>query len=71
MWNERVEYSDDLDEFLDLLRTFINEDRFGAVESDNTLLKLFGTHLDDGKSAQRAHDFIVSLVNERVEAASV
>jgi len=71
MWNERVEYSDDLDEFLDLLRTFINEDRFGAVESDNTLLKLFGTHLDDGKSAQRAHDFIVSLVNERAEAASV
>jgi len=70
MWKERVAYSEDLDDFLDLLRTYLQEDRFQSVKSDDTLLKLFGTHLDDGKSAQRAHDFIKSLAQQRVGAAS-
>jgi hypothetical protein len=61
MWKERVAYSDQMDAFLESLRSYLREDRFQPVESNNTLLKLFGTHLDDGKSVQRAHDFLKSL----------
>jgi hypothetical protein len=62
MWQERVAYAEDLEEFLDLMRTYLGEERFQAVESDDTLLKLFGTHLDDFKSVERAHDFLESLI---------
>ena len=61
MWKERVVYADDLEKFLDLLRAHLKEERFQAVQSANTLLKLFGTHLDDGQSAHRAHVFLESL----------
>ena len=65
MWKERVAYADDLDEFLGLLRTYLREERFEPVHSKNTLLKLFGTHIDDGKSAERAYEFILSLANRQ------
>ncbi len=61
MWRERVAYADDLDEFLELLRRHLKEERFAAVRSSDTLLKLFGTHLDDGKSAERAYRVLQSL----------
>ena len=61
MWKERVVYADDLEEFLELLRVHLREERFQPVQSDNTLLKLFGTHLDDGQSVNRAHLFLESL----------
>jgi len=70
MWKERVVYSEDLDEFLDLLRRYLREDKFQAVETYDTLLRLFGTHLDDGNSALRAHDFIASLVDQPVALGS-
>jgi hypothetical protein len=65
MWRERVVYADDLEEFLELLRTHLREERFQPVGNNNALLKLFGTHLDDGCSAQRAHAFLESLAAER------
>lgn len=69
MWKERVAYADDLEEFLKMLRIYLREERFQPVQSSNTLLKLFGTHLDDGNSAQRAHDFLKSLVPQMVKIA--
>ena len=41
MWQERVVYGDDLEQFLQLLRTNLKEERFQPVKSSNTLLKLF------------------------------
>jgi hypothetical protein len=64
MWQERVAYADDLEEFLELLRTYLREGRFQPVQSSNTLLKLFGTHVDDGRSAERAHAFLESLAHQ-------
>ena len=61
MWSERVAYADGLDEYLGLMRTYFREERFQPVESTNTLLKMFGTHLDDGKSVERAYEFLESL----------
>ena len=68
MWKERVAYADDLEEFLELLRDYLREERFQAVESSDTLLKLFGTHLDDGRSVDRAYAFLEALATQpRVE----
>ena len=64
MWKERVVYADDLEEFLELLRAHLREERFQAVESSNTLLKLFGTHLDDGRSVDRAYTFLEGLATQ-------
>ena len=66
MWKERVVYADDLEEFLELLRVHLKEERFQPVQSANTLLKLFGTHLDDGQSVHRAHVFLESLAGAGV-----
>lgn len=64
MWKERVVYADDLDEFLNLFRTHLKEERFQAVRSEDTLLRLFGTHLNDCKSAERAHAFLENLATQ-------
>ena len=64
MWQERVEYSDHLNEFCDLLRERLKDGNFEPVHSDNSLLKLFGTHLDDGNSAERAYSFLYSLASK-------
>ena len=64
MWSERVEYSDDLNEFLNLLRSYLRDGRFHPVQSNNMMLKLFGTHLDDGRSIERAYEFLVDLAEE-------
>ena len=61
IWKERVAYADGMEEFLDLLRTYLAERRFGPVHSQDSLLKLFGTHLDDGESSKRAYAFLRSL----------
>lgn len=61
IWQERIAYSDDLEEFTNLLRDYLKNNRFQPVKSENAILKLFGTHLDDGRSVNRAHDFLVSL----------
>lgn len=64
MWNERVVYSGDLDEFLSLLRTNLQEKNYQPVRSNDTFLKLFGTHLNDGKSDERAYKFLNSLASK-------
>ena len=64
MWKERVSYAEDLKDFLNLLRTSLREKRFKPVESEDTLLRLFGTHLNDGKSAERAHAFLENLADD-------
>lgn len=69
MWKERVAYADDLEGFLDMVRSFIREDRFQPVNSNNTMLKLFGTHLDDGKSVERAYEFLRSLAHQLESSA--
>lgn len=61
MWNERVVYSTDMEEFIQTLRKYLDQDHVAAVESSNTLFKLFGTYKNDGASAERAHDFLLSL----------
>lgn len=61
MWQERVLYSDGLDGFFDLLRARLREGKFETVKSEDTLLKLFGTHLNDGKSVEPAPVFLESL----------
>ena len=61
MYKERIAYADGLEEFLEMLRTYLKEERFQPVRSENTLLKLFGTHLDDGKSVDRAYAFLEPL----------
>ena len=63
MWDERVAYSTDLDEFIQTLRRYLDQDTVTPVRSANTLLKLFGTHNNDGASAERAHDFLLSLAS--------
>ena len=63
MWDERVAYSTDLDEFIQTLRWYLEQDSVNPVRSTNTLLKLFGTHKNDGASADRAHDFLLSLAS--------
>ena len=70
MWRERVAYAEDLEEFLELLRTYLREERFQPVHSSNTLLKLFGTHLDDGNSTTRAHAFLRSLAYQRASESA-
>lgn len=70
MWQERVAYSDDLEEFLELLRSYLREERFEPVSSQDTLLKLFGTHLDDGKSVERAHAFLETLARREPRLAT-
>lgn len=62
MWQERVAYTDDLPDFLNLMRTHFREGMFQPIDSSNTLLKQFGTHIDDGKSADRAHEFLKALI---------
>jgi hypothetical protein len=54
MWKERVLYAEQLDEFLEMLRGFLRKGDFSPVKSSDEMLRLFGTHLDDGKSAERA-----------------
>ena len=61
IYKERVAYAEGMEEFRDLLRTYLEERRFGPVRSQDSLLKLFGTHLDDGESAERAYTFLRSL----------
>jgi len=61
MWRKRVVYSDDLHEFLEVLRRFLRERRFNPVVSDNEMLRLFGTHLDDGRSAERAVEELLKI----------
>ena len=68
MWQERVAYADGLEEFLELLRTYLREERFQPVRSHNTLLKLFGTHLDDGGSVDRAYTFLESVARGETPA---
>ena len=65
MYKERIAYADDLEEFLELLRTYLREEQFQPVRSENTLLKLFGTHLDDGKSVDRAYAFLEPLAAQK------
>ncbi len=65
MYKERIAYADGLEEFLELLRTYLREEQFQSVRSENTLLKLFGTHLDDGKSVDRAYAFLEPLAAQK------
>lgn len=54
MWKERVLYAEHLDEFLEMLRDFLRKGDFSPVKSSDEMLRLFGTHLNDGRSAERA-----------------
>jgi hypothetical protein len=66
MWDERVAYSNDLEEFIRILRQRLDQDNFAPVQSSDTLLKLFGTHKNDGASAERAYEFLKTLATETV-----
>ena len=67
MWQERIMYAEDLERFLEMLRAFLREGRFESVKSSNEMLRLFGTHLDDGKSAERAVTALKKIVSSRAE----
>jgi hypothetical protein len=54
MWRERVEYCEDLAEFKEKLDKKFSAMDFETVDSSSTLLKLFGTHRNDGLSLKRA-----------------
>ena len=47
-------YAEDIECFLEMLRAFLREGRFEPVKSSDEMLRLFGTHLNDGKSVERA-----------------
>ena len=47
-------FDEDLESFLEMLRTFLREGTFQPVKSSDEMLRLFGTHINDGKSAERA-----------------
>ena len=66
MWDERVGYSNDLEEFIQILRQHLDQDDSVAVKSNDTLLKLFGTHKNDGASAERAYRFLKTLATKTV-----
>ena len=66
MWQERIMYADDLESFIEMLRSFLREGRFEPVESSDEMLRLFGTHLDDGKSAERAVAAIRDIIGSAV-----
>jgi len=66
MWDERVAYSNDIEEFIRILRQRLDQDDFAPVQSSDTLLKLFGTHKNDGASAERAYEFLRTLATEAV-----
>jgi hypothetical protein len=70
MWRERVRYFEELDDFLQGLRSYLQAGCFSPVRSDDTLLKLFGTHLDDGNSARRAVDEIYRITEAKLEPRS-
>ena len=61
MWQERVQYEENLREFLDLVRNNLSDGTFKSVNSEDKMLKLFGTYLDDGNSVERTYSFLESL----------
>lgn len=61
MWKERVLYAEHLDEFLEMLRDFLRKGEFAPVKSSDEMLRLFGTHLDDGRSAERALAILMEI----------
>ena len=70
MWDERVAYSNDLEEFIRIMRQYLDQDQIHPVQSNDTLLKRFGTHKNDGASAERAYDFLLSLATSGIESGA-
>ncbi|MFQ5713594.1 MAG: CDP-glycerol glycerophosphotransferase family protein [Candidatus Scalinduaceae bacterium] len=57
---KRVEYSEDIDNFITIIRRYIRERSFGPLEPcDDIILELAGTYLNDGLSAKRMESFIL------------
>ena len=65
MWRERVEYYDDLPEFKENLDKKLLSMEFNSISSDDTLLKLFGTHKNDGCSLERAISALDNICSNR------
>ncbi|MBM3949523.1 MAG: hypothetical protein FJ312_09890 [SAR202 cluster bacterium] len=68
MWKERVLYAEQLDEFLEMLRDFLRKGDFTPVKSSDEMLRLFGTHLDDGRSAERAVTELKKIIQAHTQA---
>lgn len=60
-------FSDDLDEFIGILRGCLATGRFEEVRRDGSAyLRRFGTHLGDGRSAERTAEVIEAIVQGRL-----
>lgn len=64
---ERAEFSQDLDEFVNILHKHLQKDwaEYGEPVSD-AFLKGFGRHLGDGRSAERAVEALKNIINQAV-----
>ena len=62
----RVLVANSVDDFVTLIRTVLESGEFSNfVELDTEFRKYFGTHLDDGKSADRAAEHILSVSDRK------
>lgn len=60
---KRVTLSETPEDYLNQLRMFLSQGRFHELEhADREFLRAYGTHLDDGRSAQRAMNALQEIV---------
>lgn len=65
-WRRRVTWADDVETFLSRLREALATADFPA-RLDDTLLRRFGTHLDDDGSVARAHEALLRIAATRFD----
>ena len=66
MWKDRVEYYDDINEFKEQLDFKLTSMNFDRICCNNTMLELFGTHLNDGHSLDRASSTLEQICSDNI-----
>lgn len=59
------------DELILRIEEYLKTGEYGADLDDREFIRAYGTHLDDGKSAERAAGFIMNLLDERRNSRDV
>lgn len=61
---EETEYSKNIDEFIGILDRYLKNTELWTVPPQDNFLRKYGTHLNDGKSCQRAAGAIMAIINK-------
>ena len=63
LWQSRVHLFHDLETFCDSLRAFARRPTDFEFKNSDAFLRAYGTHLGDGRSAERAAQYLTTLVH--------